>query len=342
MPGKDKSTGGPPKRKIDRLRESAGSMDLNFPDDSSEITGMLTLGESLLIVKHKGIYEVKMADQIDPKRTNVEVPNTVQRFAPFGSDEALVGKILLTAHGLLEKDHLASHVDSKEAMYRIAQITKNVAEMQVLADRFAEEQNQAIEKFEGKVRANRSLVLPSMNNVNIRVNEFFQKADHAFQNLFDVVKLFYRDISKGGWNALKTRIDSEAKVDNFGEFLDQVMPLLASVRSGRNAIEHERRDMKLIVDDFSIDTENQLVLPTVELVHPKSAFQKVAIKEFMEFVQGNTVDIVELMIVFVCARNVDSGSLNVSVIEIPQQRRLNPNVRYGYGVNVGGQLVPLS
>ena len=227
-------------------------------------------------------------------------------------------------------------------MHRVAEITKNVAEMQVLTDRFSEEQGQAIEKFEGKVGSNRSLILPSMNSVNIRMNEFFQKADHSFQNLFDIVKLFYREISKGGWEALKKHVDGEAKIDNFAEFLEQVLPLLACVRNGRNAIEHERHDMKLTVTDFSIDADNRLIPPMVELTHPKTPFDKVAITEFMEFVQTNTIEIVELMMVYLCARNISGGTLDMSVIEIPQDRRTNPNVRYGYGVMIGGQLVPLS
>ena len=40
-----------PKREIDRIRESAGLMSINVSGDDSEITGMLTLGDSLLVVK---------------------------------------------------------------------------------------------------------------------------------------------------------------------------------------------------------------------------------------------------------------------------------------------------
>ena len=35
-----------PKREIDRIRESAGLMSINVSGDDSEITGMLTLGDS--------------------------------------------------------------------------------------------------------------------------------------------------------------------------------------------------------------------------------------------------------------------------------------------------------
>ncbi len=99
-----------PKRRIDRIRESAGSMNINVPGDDSEITGMLTLGDSLLVVKRKGIYQIKMADEIDPERTNANVPNTVQRLAAFGSDEEFIGKILPPHMGCSERTifHLTS------------------------------------------------------------------------------------------------------------------------------------------------------------------------------------------------------------------------------------------
>lgn len=58
---------------------------------------------------------------------------------------------------------------------------------------------------------------------------------------------------------------------------------------------------------------------------------------------ANIADIVELMIVFLCARHVGApGNLSIRVIEIPIDRRFNPNVRYGFGVMIAGQLVPLS
>src|SRR6266513_1197909 len=92
-----------PKREIDRIRESAVSMSINVPVDDSEITGMFTLVDKLLGVKRIGMYQIKMADQIDTESTNPNVPNTVKRLAAFGSDGKFIGKILLTAHGLLEK-----------------------------------------------------------------------------------------------------------------------------------------------------------------------------------------------------------------------------------------------
>ncbi|MBZ0134240.1 MAG: hypothetical protein M9884_16900 [Rhodocyclaceae bacterium] len=332
-----------PKREIDRIRENAGSMSMNVPGDDSEITGMLTLGDSLLVVKRKGIYQIKMADQIDPERTNPNVPNTVQRLAAFGSDEEFIGKILLTAHGLLEKGHLSPNIDANAAMGHAAEITKNVAEMRILSDRFASEEQEVVDKFEGKIGNDRSLMLPSMVHVDIRVREFIQKADHALQRLLDLTKLFYSDLGSGGWEGLKSRIEGEGRIDNFEQFLSDATPFLRMIRSARNAVEHERPDMKLIAADFALNSKNQLVPPLVQLVHLKTPFEGTPIRGFMSSACANIADIVELMIVFLCARHVGApGNLSIRVIEIPIDRRFNPNVRYGFGVMIAGQLVPLS
>lgn len=331
------------KCEIDRIRESAGSMNIIVPGDDSEITGMLSLGDNLLVVKRKGIYQIKMADQIDPERTNPNVPNTIQRLAVFGSDEEFIGKILLTAYGLLGKGHLSPNIDADVAMIHAVEITKNAAEMRALSDRFASEEQEIVDEFEGKIGNDRSLMLPSMVNVDIRIREFIQKADHALQELFGLTKLFYQDLGNGGWESLKSRIEGENRIDNFDQFLSSETPFLHLIRNARNAAEHERSEMKLMATDLALNSQNQLVSPLVKLVHPKTPFDGIPIKEFMSSACANIAYIVELMIVFLCARHVDAaGNFPINVIEIPIDRRFNPHVRYGFGMMIGGQMVPLS
>lgn len=334
---------GIPKRAVDHLRDGAGSMSMDVPGDDSEVTGMLTFADRLMVVKRRGIYEIKMADEIDPNRTNLKAPNTLQRLSPFGSDEVFVGKILLTAYRLLQKDQLKSDIDCDAAMLHAGEIVRNVAEMRLLSDRFRAEQDEAIANFEQTIGKNRSIVLPSIVNVDIRLREFIQKADHALQKLFDIAQLFYSDLGKGGWTSLKARIEGEHRVDNFDNFLRSATPYLLQIRNARNAVEHEHRDMKLVAADFTITSNNSLFPPLVEFIHPKTAFSKTPIKDFMSSTCANIVDIVEMMLVFLCARHIQSkGSLAVHMIEVPEDRRTSPNVRFGYGIMIDGEMVPLS
>ncbi len=83
---------------IDKLRNSAFSIEIHTPEDESTISEMISTGDQLFVVKGKGIYEVKLADQVDPDRTNIHVPNTVQKIIPYGADEPWIGSVVLTAH----------------------------------------------------------------------------------------------------------------------------------------------------------------------------------------------------------------------------------------------------
>ena len=61
-------------RPIDKLRSGAGSLEISIPDDDSAISEMISTDDRLLVVKGKGIYEIKLADQVDPERTNLAYP----------------------------------------------------------------------------------------------------------------------------------------------------------------------------------------------------------------------------------------------------------------------------
>jgi hypothetical protein len=68
-----------PKHPFMPNRDGGGSFDLDNPADGSPIREMLSLSDRLLLVTEKCTYEVKLADQIDPKRTNPNLPHNVRR-----------------------------------------------------------------------------------------------------------------------------------------------------------------------------------------------------------------------------------------------------------------------
>jgi len=95
------------KRPIDYMRESGGSFTIKSQDDGTPISELLTLNDGLLLLTQKAIYEVKLADQIDPKRENPNIPPIVQRrILDIGTDSELVGRVLLTARKLFRKEFL--------------------------------------------------------------------------------------------------------------------------------------------------------------------------------------------------------------------------------------------
>jgi hypothetical protein len=80
------------KRPIDFQREGAAFMNVGSPDDLSPITSMIVIGKMLYVVKASSVYQVRMADDINPERTNPSVPNTQQKILGVGSDSEVVGR----------------------------------------------------------------------------------------------------------------------------------------------------------------------------------------------------------------------------------------------------------
>lgn len=81
----------------------------------------------------------------------------------------------------------------------------------------------------------------------------------------------------------------------------------------------------------------------IEIVHPKTPLKKAPIADIFNFLMNELVNIIELMLVFLCARNVKSSpGFPVLVTKLSEDLKNYKYVSYGYTVNIGGQIVSMS
>ena len=205
-------------------------------------------------------------------------------------------------------------------------------------------ENVATRSLDPKIRQDHSVIVPALGNIETKCNEFLQRSDHALRELFRLVRMFYPDIGSGRWMGLKMKIDGEPKdIDNFSQFLDETVPFLQLIRNARNCVEQPRPEQRLVTVDFNVDARNVLLPPTVEIIHPRTPLRRVSVNDFFTQTFKNLVRVVELMVVFLCARHVSSmGGFPVQVVEFPLERRRSQHVRYGYGAMIGNEIVPMS
>lgn len=332
----------PSKGEIERIRESAFSLEVTTPEDNSGISAMISLDDSLFVVKGKGIYSVTLADQIDPERINISTPNTVQQIFRHGSDDAWVGSVVLTGHELLKENVLVSDIDTSKAMSLVIEIAQNISSAMELSDNMVSEQKCELEKHDLQVKPNRSMTLPSTNGLTNKCKEFIQKSDHALDALFRLVKVFYPDVNHGGWDSvLKAIHDQGLDVDNFEEVLGQLIPFLQFVRNARNCVEHPRTAHKIICNDFSINAGNLLYAPSIEIVHPKTPQAQVPVVDLMAYVTEQLVVAVEIFLVSLCNRHIkEIKGFPVQVHELPEALRKSKNVKFGYGIATDASIIP--
>src|SRR5262249_10157199 len=150
--------------------------------------------DRLLLVKGKGIYEIKLADQVDPERTNIATPNSIQRVIPYGADDPWVGAVVLTAHQLFHSACFSSEIDAVKAFALVLETAEDIAGAHQLAENYRNAEVAATEKLDTQIRKDRSIVVPAIENVGSRCSEFLQRADHALRELFRLVQMFYPDV----------------------------------------------------------------------------------------------------------------------------------------------------
>ena len=66
------------KSEIERKRNQGGIAEVGSKEDGA-ILEMQKIGKRLFVIKQRSIYEFIMADDIDPERTNIHLPNNMNR-----------------------------------------------------------------------------------------------------------------------------------------------------------------------------------------------------------------------------------------------------------------------
>jgi len=332
------------KSPIDLQREGAAFMNVGSPDDLSPITAMIVIGKKMHVVKASSIYEVRLADEIDPGRTNPSIPNTQQKVLSIGSDAEAVGRILLTANALLKKNYLPNF-DCDEALRLSFEVLKDIVAMGEISETLRQEEQASTANLRDNRKADGSVLLPSIKNLPQRCREFVQKADHGLGKLYSIVQIFYPRARKPYFEGFSdTLIALYGATDPFAEGVLRAVPFLKFVRDTRNCVEHPKQNQKITVKDFSFDPSGKVLAPTIEVVHARSPHDAVNVSVFMRDISAAIIDVVEAMIAGLCSRHVTSSAgLPFEVVALPEDMRQQKFVRYSYGlIDQNGRIIPSS
>lgn len=324
------------KRPIDRKRDAGGEMEIGTPDDQSAITAIFPIGDDLYVVKERGVYEVKLADRIDPNRTNIAIPNTHQRVLNYGSDAPVVGRTLLTAKELFNPTYLPRNLDLPQALRLCFETLKDLAAMLDVAVALEQDQLAATKAIEHSLQKGGAVALPAVGNIAARCKDFIQKADHSLQSLLGMVRVFYGKDAGRQWFEGFTKLASKryGESDPFSQFLVGMLPFLKFIRNARNCVEHPKDSQRIVTRDFFPQADGTIKPPTIEIIHPDTSMRATPVSEFMGQVQEKLVAIVEQTIAFMCSKHVrpPMAAFPVQIVEWPEENRWQKHVRYSYGL----------
>ena len=330
-----------PKSSLPRMpmRDAGGSFKLDNPDDGTPISAMLSLNDRLLAVTKKCTYEVQLADQIDPKRTNPNLPHNVRRkLFDCGIESVALQKILLQAHVLLKKEFLKIDVD--QAMTLTLDAFNAFVALDRCRDEFVKLESSAVEAYSGMSQQSRSIGLPSVGNVEQYCITFTQKAHHFGKALLSLSRLFYPQASN--WDDLEAVVTRRFGVDDqFTALIRLIKPALLLILHLRDSLEHKNKGV--LVRDFSMEIEGSIAPPTVELDFRKSKLPRSSVSSLMKELSEALPTYFQMILVNLASKAVQpTGGFQTLVIELPDENQRARHVRFGYGVRmVDGGVAPL-
>lgn len=328
-------------RSIDKIRSSAGKMTL--PPDTGGIDGMCEINSALHIIGGSAIYRVQLADEIDPQRTNIAIPDTHQKVLSYGTEHHFVRQTLMTARRLFKNNVLDTSFDYKAGINLSFEALQDMAAMHDIMKELHDKLNKILEDMKNLTVEERSMRIPSMGDIRGETKAFLQKADHSTIALFNIAKLFYGEAIGPRWfESLHGLISKKYGGDaQFTKFLQAALPFLKFVRNARNAMEHTDKTKSVKVTDILLLPSGELNPPSIEVIHPETPQPSVPLLALMEQIVDQLTIVFEIMLVHLCDVNVRPvAGMPLFVTEYDENQQKAFKCRYGYASRMGNQIVP--
>lgn len=328
---------------IEKKRNRGGSADIGTEEDGA-ILEMFKMGERSIVIKEKAIYEFMLADQIDPKRENLNIPTNVQRLLlKQGAESPMVCKTFLTAKRLLLAGSLHGVLDTDRALLVSLEALQELAIMEDEINVYLDEENRVSKEYEVRKGKQMSYALPSVNEVVSHCKTIFQKADHVTQTIMEIITLFFPEAKLAKQSHIPRFAEflkvTYGKDDYFSKFVDQITPFFELVRAFRNCLDHRLKEVT--VRDFEIDVNGQpgftVISPTIEINYRGSKIERTSLSEVLPLTLQSLVDSFEIMIAHLCNKKAKKDTVFAStVLIVPEDQRRNKHIRYALWSNFGG------
>jgi hypothetical protein len=328
-------------RPIDKVRNSG--MKITLPPDTGGIAAMGEINGALHMIGGSAIYRVQLADEIDPQRTNIAIPNTHQKVLSYGVEFPYVRQTLMTARRLFSDNLLGPAFEYKAGINLSFEALQDLVAMHDIREDLRTRFGKIAEDLKNSAVEQRSMTVPSMGDARGETKSFLQKADHVAIALFNIVKLFYGErIGKGMFESLHDLICKKSGTDDpFSQFLKAAVPFLKFVRNARNAVEHPDRTKSVKVTDVALLPSGELNPPAVDVIHAETPQPPVPLLVLMEHIADQLAGVFEIMLAQLCNANVQPfAGMPLGVVEYTENQQKAFKCRYGYATRMGDQIVP--
>jgi hypothetical protein len=319
------------KRPIDIKRDGAGSFMVG--EGAGAISEMIVIDDRMIILSQNGVHETQLADHVDPGRTDINLPQVIQRqILPYGNAAPFIRETLAMGHALFDTHHLGDKFDKKKALSLTLKAAHDFAAMADLKNSLKADQDAGIAKLELTVKGNQ-LRLPTMPNLQSRIGSYLAHARAVSLSLLAIVELFYpKPKANDPWRAnlekgLAEYLAGHELAKGAFEFSTHVIEL---VNDSRNAFEHPDATKSVTVTDFGVVPGGKYTKPRVKIVFGSKPLAECDVDYLIETVLENLGSSFEALSAMLCDANIEPfGPLVTQIGEQPPEMVARSS-RYAY------------
>lgn len=324
------------KRPVDLKRQRGGRVNIGTEDDGA-ILEMYNLGGRTIVIKEKSIYELRLADDIDPNRENPNMPLSTQKLIlSLGATSEIFSRTFLTAKRLFKPEYFTIAFDLNVALSLSLEVIQELAVLDEEIAEYLAAEKKASDEYEERRSKQLDHAVPSITNIKTRCKTMFQKVDHISQAQIEIIRLFYPEFSKQSYYSKFLEFIEQNHNDKplFIEFLKSIIPFIELTRNIRNCLDHRRTEIQ--IKDFELQQNLDILTPTIEIDYLNSKLERTALSSILPVVKENLVTIFENMMAHLCSSVLNPDSIMPSrVSTIPEEKRINKFIKFAYWSALG-------
>lgn len=323
------------KSEIDRKRNQGGTAEVGSKEDGA-ILEMQKIGERLFVIKERSIYEFIMADDIDPERTNIHLPNNMhKRIINQGVESEIVSRIFITAKTLFKQNLFDKKICTDNALLLSLELLQELAILQDEIQNYLKKEENVIQEYYSKTG---SPIIPAIEHLQTNCKTIFQKAYQIEQILIDLVVIFYpneKGLNKQShfpklYEFIKGKYGEN---DPFAEFIKSTLGFMKILIEIRNGLDHRLNTVN--VENFELLPDGNLYSPTIALSYKDVKLERESLNSLLPNVEINLIAIFENISAYLCSKNAIPGMMEYRIVKIPENKRLNKFVKYCFWSPMG-------
>lgn len=327
------------KRPIDHQRDAAITLQIGG-DDKSQIMEFLSTTEGLYVIKETSVFKIQLADDIDPGRTNPNIPNLSQQVLSAGHSNEIVAQVLLTAKYLFDEHNATVKPFVGYLFESCIVLTRQLLELDSMARELANEIQRKVAALAEKPTIRNAFSLPSVPGIDTQLHNILSKADKAKDTILAMYRLQFlpdavgkvklEDLEK----AIRASMQAEPEIFSAWSEIDTYFSL---IRNMRNASEHPKENHQVVLSDFAMRSDGQINPPLVEIQHPDTPIGTLPVIELLEFVRSTMPRHAEISLTFIrFAVLLKHNPFKEWIAEFPEEERRHKFVRYYRAISIGG------